>query len=69
VGVVRHAWVKEEVLTKAAGIIREADLALGRPHDPGRVEPWHDTLGESLFSSAGTRAFRRRIALPIDDDH
>lgn len=66
-GFTRHGWVSEQVLTRGVGILREADLALGRAHDPGLIKPWHDLLRASLFTEAGTAAFRARIGLPSED--
>ncbi|HEY0890664.1 MAG TPA: hypothetical protein VGE38_13735 [Nocardioides sp.] len=60
-GYVRHGYVAEEVLAKAIGIIRNAEAALGLPHDPRRVRPWHALVRASLFSEAGTAAFGRRL--------
>lgn len=64
-GYVRHAWVKEEVLTRPVAILREADRAIGRAHDPRRVRAWQALLDASLFTTAGTTAFRARIRLPV----
>lgn len=62
-GYTRHGWVSEDVLTKSVAILREADAAIGRPHDPSRIRAWHALLRESLFSPAGTALTRRAWGL------
>jgi hypothetical protein len=44
-------------------ILRDADRALGRPHQPARIEAWHDLLRDSLFSGAGRHRLLRRVGL------
>lgn len=61
-GYQRRAYTKEDVLHQAVGIIRDADLALARPHDPARVRAWHDLLRDSLHTPTGVVAFRTRLA-------
>lgn len=67
-GYIRHGWVAEDVLTKALAILREADGALGRPHDPSRIRAWYALLRESLFSPAGTERIRRAWGLSNSED-
>jgi hypothetical protein len=61
---VRQGYTSVEVLHQGVAILRDADRALGRDHDPGRIRAWHDLLRESLFTSAGTARFRARLGLP-----
>lgn len=56
VGWRRNGYTSGDVLHRAVSILRAADEALGRQHDPGRIRAWHDLLKASLFSAAGTRA-------------
>lgn len=64
-GYVRHGYVDDDVLHKAVRILREADLALGRPHDPARIRGWHAMLRTSLFTPAGQSLLRRRWQLAL----
>ncbi|ANH36704.1 hypothetical protein I601_0251 [Nocardioides dokdonensis FR1436] len=59
VGWRRNGYTSGDVLHRAVGILRDADEALGRTHDPSRVRAWHELLRGSLFSAAGTRAVVR----------
>lgn len=63
-GYTRHGYVKEDVIAKPIGILRHADLALGRPHDPARIRAWHEQVKGSLFTDAGAASIRRRWGLP-----
>lgn len=67
-GFIRHGYVAEDVLLKPLVILREADLALGRPHDPIRVRAWHALLKESLFTGAGTTQVLRRWGIRIAEE-
>lgn len=60
----RRGYTKEDVLTQGVMILRDADLAVGREHDPSRIRAWTALLRDSLFTPAGTAAFRERIGLP-----
>lgn len=55
---VRRGYTNVEVLHQGVSILREADLAVGRPHRPERIRVWHDLLRDSLFTAAGTARFR-----------
>jgi hypothetical protein len=66
IGWVRRGYTSVEVLSQAATILREADLALGRPHRPERTRAWYALLSESLYTPSGTTLFRQRIGLPVD---
>lgn len=56
----RNGYTSGDVLHRAVGILRSADEALGREHDPGRIRAWHDLLRDSLFTAAGTHAMVTR---------
>lgn len=57
----RRGYTSHDVLHQAVSILRDADQALGRPHDPSRVRAWHALLKKSLFSPAGQQLLRDRI--------
>lgn len=59
----RRGYTSADVLHRATTILRDADRALGRPHEPSRIRPWHDLLKASLFTPAGTELLRRRLRL------
>jgi very-short-patch-repair endonuclease len=52
-GWTRRGYTAVEVLHEATAIIRDADLALGRQHDPSRVHRWRQMVVESLFTTRG----------------
>ena len=61
-GHVRRGYTADDVVNRPIGILRDADEAIGRDHDPSRVRPWLAMLRESLVTPAGTAAFLRRIS-------
>lgn len=63
-GMTRRGYTSEDVLHRALTILRDADLALGRPHDPARIQAWHALLRDSLFTPAGQARLRSRLGLP-----
>jgi hypothetical protein len=50
----------DDLLDRAGQVIREADAALGRPHDRTRLDPWWALLDESLFTARGRRRLMSR---------
>lgn len=60
-GWVRRGYAAGDLLGRAQVILREADAALGRPHDPRRLDPWLDALRDSLFTSSGRTRLLRRL--------
>jgi hypothetical protein len=63
-GMQRRGYTKEDVLHRGVAILRDADRALGRPHDPDRIQAWHALLRDSLFTPAGRAIFCERLDLP-----
>jgi hypothetical protein len=61
---VRRGYTSLEVLHQAAGILRDADLSLGREHEPARIRSWYVLLAESLFTPSGQALLLRRLGLP-----
>lgn len=61
-GYQRRGFVREDVLNGGLGILRDADLAVGREHDPARVQAWYALLRDSLFTPSGTRRLRDRLS-------
>jgi hypothetical protein len=59
---VRRGYTSSEVLHHAVGVLRDADLSLGRPHRPERVRAWHRLLGDSSFTPRGRRLLQQRLA-------
>ena len=59
----RHGYVSEDVLGRAVGILRDADDAVGRQHDPTRIRGWHDLLRDSLFTPTGRARFLTRLGV------
>jgi hypothetical protein len=63
----RRGYTKEDVLFGAARILRDADRALGRVHDPARIRRWHELLKASLFTDAGQRRLLRKLGLDAEN--
>lgn len=59
----RRGYTDHEVLRRPVEILRDADRALGRVHDPARVDAWYALLRESCFTSAGRSRLLRRLRL------
>lgn len=57
----RRGWTSSDVLHQAVAILRDADEALGRPHDPARIRAWHAIVKKSLFTPSGQHLLRERI--------
>jgi hypothetical protein len=64
----RRGYTDREVLHQPLTILRDADLSLGRPHDPTRIRAWIRLLRESLFTPSGTTRLCRRLKLPESGD-
>jgi hypothetical protein len=62
----RRGYTNVDVLHRAVGIVRDADLSLGRPHRPDRVRKWHRLLKDSLVTPSGRARLLRRIADPAE---
>jgi len=59
-GWTRRGYTSGDLLRRSQVMLREADAALGRAHDPRRLQPWLEALRESLFTPSGrTRLLRR----------
>lgn len=56
----RRGYVLEDVLHQGPTILRDADVALGRPHEPERIRAWTGLLLDSAFSLAGRHRLLRR---------
>lgn len=54
----RFGYTSQVLLHQGSSVLRDADDALGRRHESGRIRPWHRALNESLFTAAG----RQRVA-------
>lgn len=59
----RRGFTREDVLHQGVQILRQADLALGRPHRPERVRDWHALLRDSLFTPPGQARLRNRLKI------
>jgi hypothetical protein len=65
-GWTRRGYTARDILGAAHVILREADAAIDRPHDPRRIHAWDALLRESLFGPLGTYRLRRRWGLPTE---
>lgn len=62
-GYERRGYTQEDVLYGAAGILRDADRALGREHDSRRLDAWHGLLRQSVFTSAGQQRLLVKLGI------
>ncbi|MGI8530401.1 MAG: hypothetical protein ACR2KO_13095 [Geodermatophilaceae bacterium] len=58
----RYGYTSPVLLHNGLSVLRDADEALGRAHEPARIRPWHAALAESLFTPAGTGRLLARWA-------
>jgi hypothetical protein len=59
---VRRAYTDDDLLRRPVTILREADAAVGRPHDPQRIRAWTTLFRESCWTAAGRSDLSRRHA-------
>lgn len=59
----RRGYTRDDVLHQAVRILREADEAVGREHDPSRIRAWHALMRDSLFTPAGTAVVAQRLGI------
>jgi hypothetical protein len=57
----RRGYTSDDVLHQAITILRDIDVALGRPHDPSRIREWHELLRQSCFTPAGVTRLSERL--------
>lgn len=62
-GLERRGYTSYDLLRQPICILRDADRALGRPHDPGRMREWHALLSESLLTASGRSRLLERLGL------
>jgi hypothetical protein len=60
---VGRAYTDHDLLRRPATILREADAAVGRPHDPRRIRAWTALFRESSWTAAGRDELARRHGL------
>lgn len=58
---VRRGYTAADVLHQGVTILRDADLSLGRPHDPSRIRVWHRLLQSSCFTPSGRQRLSDRL--------
>jgi very-short-patch-repair endonuclease len=66
-GYERRGYTSSDVLTRAIGILRDADRTLGRVHDPARIHAWYALLQQSLFTPSGQARLARRLGLAAEN--
>ncbi|MFZ2012905.1 MAG: hypothetical protein WAV00_03710 [Nocardioides sp.] len=66
-GFERRGYTQEDVLHSGVTILRDADRALGRPHEARRIAAWHDLLRASLFTPQGRARAAARWRLPPEN--
>ena len=62
-GWVRRGYTDLEVLRRPVEILRDADRALGREHDPSLLDGWYALLKDSCFTAAGRQRLLERLDL------
>jgi very-short-patch-repair endonuclease len=63
-GWTRRGYTAVDLLRRPVQILREADAALGREHDPGRLQGWSELLRASTLTTSGQVLLRSRWKLP-----
>jgi hypothetical protein len=61
-GWTRRGYTAGDLLGRALVMLREADGAIGRAHDPRRLDPWRAALRESLFTEGGRQRLEARLS-------
>lgn len=64
-GRTRRGYTASDVVQRPVGILKDADEAVGRDHDPGRIRPWTELLRQSLYTPAGRSAFLKRTMVRV----
>jgi very-short-patch-repair endonuclease len=59
-GFVRRGFTAPDLLLRPHATLREVDAAIGRAHDPKRVQRWVAWVRESCYSPAGRRRLQNR---------
>ncbi len=62
-GFIRRGYTASDVVQRPVGVLRDADRAVARDHDPARIRPWLALLSDSLYTPAGRTAFLKRVAI------
>jgi very-short-patch-repair endonuclease len=60
-GWVRNAYTDQDLLRRPVTILRDADAAVGRVHDPLRIRAWTSLFRASSFTPAGRTAVAGRL--------
>lgn len=55
-----RAYTDDDLLRRPTAILREADAAVGRPHDPRRIRAWTALFRESAWTAAGRAELAHR---------
>lgn len=61
---IRRGYTMEDVLYQGVTILKDADVTVGRPHDPARIRAWHALIRASTFTPSGLNRLRDRLGLP-----
>ncbi len=65
----RRGYTADDVLHQGVAILRDADLSVGREHDPSRIRRWHALLRESCFTPPGRVRLSRRLRIEPGSGH
>jgi hypothetical protein len=57
---VGRSYTDDDLLRRPVAILREADAAVGRPHDPQRIRAWTALFRESSWTEAGRTELAHR---------
>ena len=60
-GFERFGYVAPEIMSDPGQVIRDADTALGRRHDPSRLFAWEQEIAASSFTGRGASALEHRL--------
>lgn len=57
----RYGYIARDIVGNPLGILADADVAVGRPHRPGRLKRWRAEAARSTLSPGGRAALARRL--------
>lgn len=58
-GWVRRGYTSGDLVRRAAGVLRDIDMVLGRQRTPHHLDAWHELLTQSCLTSPGKRRLLR----------
>ena len=64
-GWIKRGYTARDLVRRAAGVLHDVDLVLGRQRVPGHLDSWHDLLKESCLTSPGRRRLLQALGARV----